>query len=241
MISADSLGIVLTYADFRDHLAFLRAFPRLSAPRILAPSAEYVSRHLHEYPARIIRDLLATSRRINPSVRRNLAIRTAAKRGLAGTVAALLADPRVDPSEGANLALCSAVCEGHVSVAALLLSDPRVLPPPVTLEVAAEMEDPEMAALLLSDPGMCPGKFALYAASQTPSPDVLRLLLDDGRLDPSNSDCTGPASCMSCVMSDVYLDYDDASPPCRNLALKLARQQDLAEHVRLLESDPRVN
>ena len=65
---------------------------------------------------------------LDPSVRNNIAIRTAVKCGYIETVRLLLRDSRVDPTEKDNYALRRASEAGDVDMVRLLLQDPRVNP-----------------------------------------------------------------------------------------------------------------
>jgi hypothetical protein len=63
---------------------------------------------------------------VDPGVRKNKAIRDAAKNGHADVVALLLDDSRVDPGAKNNRAIRDAAENGHADVVELLAADPRV-------------------------------------------------------------------------------------------------------------------
>ena len=97
---------------------------------------------------------------VDPTARKNYALRWASKKGHDCVVVLLLADPRVNPITFASSALRLAAEEGHDRVVALFLKDGRADPTAQNSE-------------------------SLYWASQNGHASVVALLLEDGRVNPT--------------------------------------------------------
>lgn len=70
--------------------------------------------------------LLLKDKRVDPTIKNNMAIRWSAEKGHTKIVKLLLNDPRIDPSDRNNYALEMATLNGHLGVVKLLLKDKRI-------------------------------------------------------------------------------------------------------------------
>jgi ankyrin repeat protein len=130
----------------------------------------------------------------DPSVGRQLAIRTASYHGRVDVVRVLLQDPRVIPSTVDNLPIRVAAQHGNVELVKLLLADPRVDPAcknDTPLNEAARNGHAEVVSLLLADSRVHPARgkeHAIHFAAVSGCLTVVNVLLEDPRVDPASGD-----------------------------------------------------
>ncbi|CAH6420318.1 Hypothetical protein POVR2_LOCUS124 [uncultured virus] len=124
----------------------------------------------------------------NPSLDRNLAIRTACSRGYTDVVAMLLTDPRVEPSVSASYCIRVACEKGHSAIVELLLADGRSDPAAhesYSIIIASEKGFLDVVSLLIKDTRADPsarGNEAVIIAQFNNRLDILEVLLSDDRV-----------------------------------------------------------
>jgi len=157
---------------------------------------------------------------LKPALHDNLAIRLAAKLGLADQVEELLALPEVSPEAVEDAAIILACEFGNREVVRLLLKDPRVNAAArndCPLRWGAQHGNLEIVEMLLADPRVSPAaceNFAIRQASIRGHTEVVRRLLEIPAVNPGAKE---------------------------NRAIRLAAANGHTEVVRLLLEDPRVD
>ena len=128
---------------------------------------------------------------VDPSDKKNKAIRLASENGCLDVVNRLLEDPRVDPSDKSNESIRLASAKGHLGVVNRLLEDPRVDPSDVrNFAIRLGVKNGHLVVVnrLLEDPRVDPSaknNFAIHWASRIGHLDIVNRLLEDPRVDPS--------------------------------------------------------
>jgi ankyrin repeat protein len=135
-------------------------------------------------------DLFLADERVDPTVKRNMAMNSACRSAQLHTVNALLAHPRVDPAVGFKVALASATFKRRLDIVRVLVTERRVdfgAYAERALLDACTFGSTEIVEYLLRDPRVDPtldGGHALVHAKDYAG-GILKALLLDGRSDPS--------------------------------------------------------
>jgi surface antigen len=136
-------------------------------------------------------DKILQEKRVDPSFRKNYAIRMAAQYGHLDVLERLLQDRRVDPSAEDNYAIRLAACWGHLAVVERLMQDKRVDPSArgnLAVRLAAQNGHLAIVERLLQDKRVDPSagfNHAVRGAAQNGHLAVVERILQDKRVDPS--------------------------------------------------------